>query len=84
MEYLKETVRLGNGLDEEFNLTREAMQRGWDCLARFEAAGGFERAQVRAVATQTFGAAIEKNFWPVAVKFWVTPSMWFRAPRKPG
>jgi len=51
-EYLKETVRLGNGLDEEFNLTPEAMQRGWDCLARFgERLAGFERTQVRAVAT---------------------------------
>lgn len=58
MEYLKETVRLGNGLDEEFNLTREAMQRGWDCLARFgERLAGFERAQVRAVATQTLREA---------------------------
>lgn len=58
MEYLKETVRLGNGLDEDFNLTPEAMQRGWDCLARFgERLAGFERAQVRAVATQTLREA---------------------------
>ncbi len=28
-EYLKETVRLGNGLDSARNLTPEAMQRGW-------------------------------------------------------
>ena len=34
-EYLKETVRQGNGLDADRNLTQEAMQRGWDCLARF-------------------------------------------------
>src|SRR6185369_12713970 len=34
-EYIKETVRQGNGLDEARNLTPEAMQRGWDCLARF-------------------------------------------------
>lgn len=54
-EYLKETVRSSNGLDEEFNLTPEAMQRGaGDCLARFgERLAGFERTQVRAVATQT-------------------------------
>ena len=34
-EYLKETVRQGGGLDDERNLTPEAMQNGWDCLARF-------------------------------------------------
>ena len=34
IEYLKETVRQGNGLDADRNLTLEAMQRGWDCLAR--------------------------------------------------
>ncbi|MGB4117971.1 MAG: hypothetical protein WBK51_15630, partial [Polaromonas sp.] len=34
-EYLKETVRQGNGLDANRNLTPDAMQRGWDCLARF-------------------------------------------------
>ncbi len=28
--YLKETVRQGNGLDVDRNLTDEAMQRGWD------------------------------------------------------
>jgi exopolyphosphatase/guanosine-5'-triphosphate,3'-diphosphate pyrophosphatase len=42
-EYLKETVRQGNGLDAERNLTPEAMQRGWDCLARFgERLAGFK------------------------------------------
>ena len=29
VEYLKETVRQGNGLDENRNLTQEAMERGW-------------------------------------------------------
>ena len=57
-EYLKETVRQGNGLDEERNLTPEAMQRGWDCLARFgERLAGFKRHHVRAVATQTLREA---------------------------
>ena len=42
VEYIKETVRQGNGLDSERNLSPEAMQRGWDCLARFsERLGGF-------------------------------------------
>jgi exopolyphosphatase/guanosine-5'-triphosphate,3'-diphosphate pyrophosphatase len=57
-EYLKETVRQGNGLDGARNLTPEAMQRGWDTLARFaERLAGFEHSQVRAVATQTLREA---------------------------
>jgi exopolyphosphatase / guanosine-5'-triphosphate,3'-diphosphate pyrophosphatase len=56
--YLKETVRQGNGLDEDRNLTHEAMQRGWECLARFaERLSGFKKSQVRAVATQTLREA---------------------------
>ncbi|MBT9443098.1 MAG: Ppx/GppA family phosphatase [Acidovorax sp.] len=58
VEYLKETVRQGNGLDEDRNLTRDAMERGWACLARFgERLAGFPRSQVRAVATQTLREA---------------------------
>ena len=58
VEYLKETVRQGGGLDEDRNLTPAAMQRGWDCLARFaERLSGFERGHVRAVATQTLREA---------------------------
>lgn len=57
-EYLKETVRQGNGLDADRNLTSEAMQRGWDCLGRFaERLAGFRKQQVRAVATQTLREA---------------------------
>lgn len=57
-EYLKETVRQGNGLDADRNLTLEAMQRGWDCLGRFaERLAGFKKHQVRAVATQTLREA---------------------------
>ncbi len=62
VEYLKETVRQGGGLDESRNLTPEAMQRGWDCLARFaERLAGFQRAQVRAVATQTLREARNRD-----------------------
>ena len=62
VEYLKETVRQGGGLDEARNLTPEAMQRGWDCLARFaERLAGFTRAQVRAVATQTLREARNRD-----------------------
>ena len=46
VEYLKETVRQGDGLDEARNLTPEAMERGWACLARFaERLAGFGRAR---------------------------------------
>jgi exopolyphosphatase/guanosine-5'-triphosphate,3'-diphosphate pyrophosphatase len=61
-EYLKETVRQGNGLDADRNLTSEAMQRGWDCLARFgERLAGFKKTQVRAVATQTLREARNRD-----------------------
>jgi exopolyphosphatase/guanosine-5'-triphosphate,3'-diphosphate pyrophosphatase len=61
-EYLKETVRQGGGLDEDRNLTHEAMQRGWDCLARFgERLAGFKAAEVRAVATQTLREARNRD-----------------------
>ncbi|MDP2263580.1 MAG: exopolyphosphatase [Hydrogenophaga sp.] len=54
IEYLKETVRQGSGLDENKNLSQAAMERGWECLARFaERLHGFKKQQVRAVATQT-------------------------------
>jgi exopolyphosphatase/guanosine-5'-triphosphate,3'-diphosphate pyrophosphatase len=62
VEYLKETVRQGSGLDEERNLGPEALQRGWDCLARFaERLADFPRAQVRAVATQTLREARNRD-----------------------
>ena len=61
-EYLKETVRQGNGLDEDRNLTPDAIQRGLDCLARFgERLAGFKRGQVRAVATQTLREARNRD-----------------------
>ncbi|SFD53627.1 exopolyphosphatase / guanosine-5'-triphosphate,3'-diphosphate pyrophosphatase [Paracidovorax konjaci] len=62
VEYLKETVRQGNGLDDERNLTPDAMQRGWDCLARFaERLKGFPAERVRAVATQTLREARNRD-----------------------
>ena len=62
VEYLKETVRQGNGLDDQRNLTPEAMQRGWDCLARFgERLAGCRKSQVRAVATQTLREAKNRD-----------------------
>ncbi len=61
-EYVKETVRLGAGLDDDKALTPEAMERGWACLARFgERLAGFPRDQVRAVATQTLREATNRE-----------------------
>lgn len=58
VEYHKETVRQGNGLDPNRDLTPDAMARGLGCLARFgERITGFKAAQVRAVATQTLREA---------------------------
>jgi exopolyphosphatase / guanosine-5'-triphosphate,3'-diphosphate pyrophosphatase len=62
IEYLKETVRQGSGLDADRNLSADAMQRGWDCLARFgERLAGFEKLEVRAVATQTLREAVNRE-----------------------
>ena len=62
VEYLKETVRQGNGLDADRMLSQEAMQRGWDCLARFsERLSGFGPNFVRAVATQTLREAKNRD-----------------------
>ncbi|MES2088431.1 MAG: Ppx/GppA phosphatase family protein [Pseudomonadota bacterium] len=62
VDYLKETVRLGAGLDAEGMLTEDATQRGLACLARFaERLKGFANWQVRAVATQTLREARNRN-----------------------
>lgn len=69
VEYLKETVRQGNGLDADRNLSPEAMQRGWDCLARFgERLAGFRPSQVRAVATQTLREARNRDVFLTEAK----------------
>lgn len=61
-EYLKETVRQGAGLDDDRNLTPQAMQSGWDCLARFgERLAGYKPSEVRAVATQTLREARNRD-----------------------
>ena len=60
--YLKETVRLGAGLDVDGMLTEEATERGLKCLATFsqnlKSAGPM---QVRAVATQTLREARNRD-----------------------
>ncbi len=62
IDYIKQTVRLGAGLDAEGMLTEEATQRGLSCLATFaRRLDGFEAHQVRAVATQTLREARNRN-----------------------
>ncbi len=62
LDYYKETVRLGAGLDAHAQLTEEAVQRGMDCLRRFaQRLDGMPAAQVRAVATQTLREAANRN-----------------------
>ncbi len=62
IDYLKETVRLGAGLDAERMLSEEAQQRGLACLRRFATRlAGFTPGQVRAVATQTLREARNRD-----------------------
>jgi exopolyphosphatase/guanosine-5'-triphosphate,3'-diphosphate pyrophosphatase len=62
IDYLKEAVRLGGGLDADGMLTEVAVQRGLDCLGRFASRlKGFRPQQVRAVATQTLREARNRN-----------------------
>ncbi len=62
IDYLKETVRLGGGLDAAGFLGEEAANRGLECLARFaRRLEGFADSQVRAVATQTLREAKNRN-----------------------
>ncbi|MEO5844502.1 MAG: Ppx/GppA phosphatase family protein [Caldimonas sp.] len=62
IDYLKETVRLGAGLDAAGHLNDEAATRGLECLARFaRRLDGFLPHQVRAVATQTLREARNRD-----------------------
>jgi len=62
IDYQKETVRLGAGLDANGLLTDAAGARGLACLARFaQRLKGFTPAQVRAVATQTLREARNRD-----------------------
>jgi len=62
VDYLKETVRLGGGLDHNGLLTEEAALRGLGCLARFaQRLKGYAPWQIRAVATQTLREARNRD-----------------------
>ena len=60
--YLKETVRLGAGLDAAGVLSDVAVERGLDCLRRFaQRIASFDPQNVRAVATQTLREASNRD-----------------------
>jgi exopolyphosphatase/guanosine-5'-triphosphate,3'-diphosphate pyrophosphatase len=62
IDYLKDLVRLGGGLDEDGLLTEEAVQRGLSCLRRFAGRiAGLPVGRVRAVATQTLREARNRD-----------------------
>ena len=62
VDYLKETVRLGAGLDATGALTEDSALRGLACLARFaQRLDGYAPQQVRAVATQTLREARNRD-----------------------
>ena len=58
VDRIREMVRLASGLDENVNLTDEAMQRATDCLSRFgERLRDIPSDQVRVVGTNTLRRA---------------------------
>lgn len=58
LDQIKEVVRLGAGLDRNFELSEEAQQRALQALGRFaERLQGLELDAFRAVATNTFRVA---------------------------
>ncbi|MBA4216265.1 MAG: exopolyphosphatase [Methylibium sp.] len=60
--YVKESVRLGAGLDAQSMLTEAAMERGLACLKGFGAQlAGIAPERIRAVATQTLREARNRN-----------------------
>jgi exopolyphosphatase / guanosine-5'-triphosphate,3'-diphosphate pyrophosphatase len=62
VEYLKDTVRLGAGLDDARLLDDAAMSRGWASVARFaERVRDLEPRAVRAVATATLREALNRE-----------------------
>jgi exopolyphosphatase/guanosine-5'-triphosphate,3'-diphosphate pyrophosphatase len=62
IDYLKEAVRLGAGLDSNGFLTDEAAERGLTCLRGFASRlSGIPAARVRAVATQTLREARNRD-----------------------
>lgn len=69
LERLGEKVQLATGLDEQNNLSDEAMQRGLDCLRRFaQLINGLPAGAVRIVATNTLRVACNRAVFIRQVK----------------
>ena len=70
VDRIKEMVRLGAGLDDKGNLTKEAQQRALDCLERFgQRLRGMPLGSVRCVGTNTMRSAKNaREFLPQAEK----------------
>ena len=55
---VKRKVRLADGLDDELNLSHDAMVRGWQCLSLFaEQLQGIPAENIRIVGTATLRLA---------------------------
>lgn len=69
VDQIKETVRLGAGLDRRMELSQAAQQRALEALARFsERIRSFAPDRVRAVATNTFRVARNAREFIVAAR----------------
>ena len=59
---VKQKVRLAAGLDDDFNLSDDAMQRGWQCLETFaERLQDIPLGHIRIVGTATLRLANNAN-----------------------
>ena len=59
---VKQKIRLAAGLDQDMQLSLEAMQRGWDCLEAFaEWLQDIPRDNIRVVATATLRLAVNAD-----------------------
>ena len=62
LDYQREPVRLGAGLDDQRRLTDRALDTAWTCLARFAPLlRDLPAGHVRAVATQTLREAVNSE-----------------------
>src|SRR5690554_5331975 len=69
LERLGEKVQLASGLDEQGNLSEEAMQRGLDCLRRFaQLINSLPASAVQIVATNTLRVARNRAVFISQVK----------------
>jgi exopolyphosphatase/guanosine-5'-triphosphate,3'-diphosphate pyrophosphatase len=69
IDRIKETVRLGGGLDREGRLDKDTQQRALSCLARFgQRLRGIPADNIRAVGTHTFRRLKDANAFLVVAE----------------